>query len=313
MLIFVLALAHSVFCVDVFATNQVTTVSFILDYKTSHTPNNEVILCDFTKVVKAACDHIFINSALWQAFLDALVQKRATFDVNAWQLYDTQLGLMYMRNRAAIEHDGIRYQDFRPIDNPLDDTVINTIINRNWTGDLDKIFDINAWQEYHAHHRHKNMIYMSGHGAQRSTAQEYASIGCGILSDHLIHVALFFNTHLSIDTFVISSCYWPATRLWNALYQAGVATVNYNLISPLLTEEILWLTSCIGCTCAKCTHNTPCFFLTCKTFTSLYISELTPVLQTILCSSDTVLENLNHLQNPTLILAGSSEIISIKP
>jgi hypothetical protein len=290
----------------------VTTVAIIADYKLPNTPNNNSILCDFIKVVKANCEHIFINPTLWSAFLEHHNQGLIPFDATAWEFFDTELGLIYMRNRAAVYHDGILHQQFKRIIDPLDPTVIDTLVNRNWTTDMHTIFNIPAWQAYHADAQHKSMLYMSGHGARRAHSAEYTSIGCGILSPDLVHIASFFNTQLTVTTVVINSCYWTADRLRQELQQAGVETINFTIISPLLSEQMLWLTADPGCQCAKCVRPEPCFFDTCRTFTGLHEAAITPELATILCSSDTVTDNFDYNQTPTLVIAGSAESISIQ-
>lgn len=292
-------------------SKTVTSVAIIADYKLPNTPNNDSILCDFVKVMKAGCDHIFINPTLWFAFLDNLEQHKVNFDPTAWEFYDTTLGLMYLHNTAVSHHEGIQHQQFKRIINPLDLNVIGTIINRNWTGDLDKMFNVPAWQAYFRDQNHKSMVYLSGHGAQRPKTAEYTSIGCGILSDDLTQVALFLNSQLNIDTLVINSCYWTADRLRETLQQAGAPELICTIISPLQTEEMLWLTSDLGCECDRCLRECPSFFDTCRTFTTLHETEITPELSSILCSSDTVIDNIDKMQTPTLIIAGSHELVSI--
>lgn len=288
----------------------VTTVSIIADYKMPNTPDNDTILCDFVKVMKAKGDHIFINSSMWYAFLDKYVQGKVTFDAQAWEFYDTNVGLIYIRNTATPHHEGIQYQQFKRIANPLDLAAIDAVVNANWTADLDKIFNVSGWQAHQA--GQKNMIYLSGHGAQRPKTAEYTSVGCGILSNDLVKVALFFNNQLNVDTLVINSCYWTADRLRETLHLAGAQQLNYTVISPLLTEEMLWLTSDLGCECERCMRDCPSFFETCRTFTGLHEADITPELSTLLCSSDTALDNIDKMQAPTLVMAGTTEPVAIQ-
>jgi hypothetical protein len=310
LIILVAVVALGVFCITNKAqdTKTVTTIGIITDYKMANTPDNDSILCDFVKVIKAECDHIFINPALWFAFLDNLEQQKVSFDPTRWEFYDTNLGLIYLRNSTKPHHEGIQYHQFKPIAKPLE---LETVVSRNWTGDLDKIFNVTVWQEQYSKEKHKCMVYMSGHGAHRADKVGYKSVGCGMISNDFMNVALFFNQELPIDTLVINSCFWTADRLREELQQAGAAELTYTVISPLQTEQMLWLTADLGCECERCTRDCPSFFDTCRTFTGLHEAEITPELSAILCSSDTVMDNIEKMQAPTVIMAGSHEPVSI--
>ncbi len=286
------------------AQGGITAVNFVIDYKIKSMPDNDVILADLHKVIKASGEHIFINPLMWRLYLDELETGHIAIDRAAWQMYDTTIGLLCLKHKDADMHCGINYDQFTLIEDPFDGHFLPDVVNRNWTGDLHKLVDTTIWRR--AHKNKKALLYVSGHGSDRATAEDETAILCGLPEDHMAKIFAFFNDQAPVDVACIQSCSWTAQRLFD-LVKATCNTqeLAYTIISPLQTEEILWLTSLehANCACENCEGES--FFDCCRTATGAYDGQNHATIKDIIYGSDTVRHNSKLQQSPTILAAGT--------
>lgn len=270
--------------------------------------NSTAILEESLKAITTECNHIFLNKSLWKTCITDLDQEAFT---SIWDVYDTHIGLLYIHHKNASFLPGMYMDKCSLIENPFNIETIDTINeDRKWGSTFESLIDVKKWQQYHSNPNNRICVYMNGHGMQRVSTGHESELVCSINAKQFAHLLDFFNTKLHINLLGVQSCYWTAQRiheLMNNIY--GYKTLYFNILTPLNSEEVLWLDTAYNYMNAD--NEKSCFFECCADFTEQYTNKVTDEIKELVYNTDTLSLQQNNKQRATMIAGGTSELVTI--
>ena len=157
------------------------------------------------------------------------------FNPHAWELYDTQIGLLYL-HKKDIPTTGIPTEQFIRL-NTTGHYKPHTNTN-HWSQNVHTLFDVSLWNI--SKEQSKTYIYLHGHGSKRKKPPAY-ELACGMSALQCAHVLKFFNDELHVDLVGIKSCYWSAQRILELMQDAyGYQQLNFHLFTLISMQEKTW-------------------------------------------------------------------------
>lgn len=287
--------------------SSTTEISILSDYNGSEAIGSTAVLEEALKAISVECNHIFFNKMLWNECIGDL--DKDVFK-SIWNVYDTHIGLLYLQHKQAPLLPGMQIHKCTIINDPFDaDQMAAVNENKEWATLFETLFNIRTWQQYHSNPNNRICIYMNGHGMPRMASYDY-DIVCGINAKQFAHLLNFFNKELRINLLGVQSCYWTTARiseLMKDLY--GYTTLNFSILTPLSSEEGLWLDTVQNYIKSEGEKNS--FFECCADITEQYNHQITDEIKQLIYSTDTLSLELNKKQNATMIAGGTSELVTI--
>ncbi len=268
---------------------------------------------EFAKTLDNKPDHLFITPTLWCAYKKKFNKtKHAKTFCDRYHLYNTHIGLLYIKHNDAPKNIGINIRTFTSIPFPFQATAAKQIKTGKWAKKINKLFDMQAWQSYHNQHNRRSFIYMNGHGT-RQMCHFGCSMAAGISGANFAHLLRFFNEDLKIDVFGMQSCFWTSKRILKIMKQHfGYQDLHFSILTPLKSEKELWLTNFEPCSCGECTNNMHyTFFYGLQKVTNSFKGIITQQLKTVIKKIDTLNIPKKRHQSATLIAAGTQSVMNI--
>ncbi len=284
----------------------ITNMSIITDYSDPKFTGSTAVLEEALKTIDAQCDHIFMNKLLWlECIKEDLTEPEFTA---CWDMYDTHIGLLYLKQKSFTDSIGINVHQFSPIEDPFNLQEIDGVKDDTWPQQLDTLFDINTWRMYHSNPKSKIIVYMNGHGTRRAGHLEFELAG-GIRATSFAALLTFFNDQLNIHLLGVQSCYWTTKRIHELMQQYGYDTLNFTILTPLSIEKGLWLDTVHNYLHKK--DKASCFFDCCVSFTQCFNNEVTDEIKEMLNNTDTLQLKENKGQRATVMAAGTDQVITV--
>lgn len=156
------------------------------------------------------------------------------FNEKAWDFFDTQKGLYYLRPKNNPKDIGLKIETFKKINDPFTFTAAQQ--QSNWVSGFMELFDLEKWHTVHKNGK-KKIVCISGHGTQRTCKIARA---CGVPVDEFVKLMFYFNDTLCIDTLGVQSCYWPGMRILELMEQEKKKHFDFQLITPINKERVLY-------------------------------------------------------------------------
>lgn len=292
----------------------ISDLSIIIDYHDPAETESTAVLDETLKTMSSGCSHLFLNKKLWISCINdtyfAQLDANSKKDFCAqWNCYDTQKGLLYFSYKESINALGVKIDTFKRIDDPFNNDIITAIKDDfNWPTHFDALFDLQACVANHNNPESKIVVYMNGHGTPRIDNLAYELV-CGISAPQFAHLLTFFNNTLHISLLGVQSCHWTAQRIKELMTKhAHVNQINFTILTPLSTEEGLWLDT-IGNYMNKKNDGRSCFFDCCCDIAD---SEMTIAdIKKLTYNTDTLKLPQNDTQKATVVTANSNELIVI--
>ncbi len=283
-----------------------TNMSIITDYFDPKFTGSTAVLEEALKTIDAQCDHIFINKLLWlECIKDDL---EASEFMPYWDVYDTHIGLLYVKQKSCTDTIGINVQQFSLIADPFNKDEIDKVNDDAWPQQLPALFDLNTWRAYHNNPKSKIVVYMNGHGTRR-VGQLQAELASGIRATSFATLLRFFNDQLMVHVVGIQSCFWTAERIYELMQEHGYDKLNFTILTPMSIEKGLWLDTINNYLNKK--DKVACFFDCCVSFTQCFNNEVTNEIKQMINNTDTLQLIQNKGQQATIIAAGTTELITV--
>ena len=250
------------------APTVATNISIITDYFDPKFTGSTAVLEEALKTIDAQCDHLFINKLLWTE----CIQDLDTQEFKAqWDMYDTHIGLLYLKQKSCTDNIGIKVHTFSPIKDPFNLQEVDEVKDDKWPQQFDTLFDLNSWRMHHNNPSSRIVVYMNGHGTRR-VGQLESELAGGIRATSFATLLTFFNDQLNIHLLGVQSCFWTAERIYELMQQHGYDTLNFTILTPLSIEKGLWLDTIHNYLNKK--DKVSCFFDCCVSFTQSFDNEV---------------------------------------
>ncbi len=284
----------------------VTNLSIITDYFDPKFTGSTAVLEEALKTIDAQCDHMFMNKLLWLECIQEDLTKPEF--MACWDMYDTHIGLLYLKQKSVTDDIGIKVQQFSPIKDPFNLQEINEVKNDRWPQQFDTLFDLNSWRMYHSNPGSRIVVYMNGHGTRR-IGQFESELAGGIRATSFATLLQFFNDQLHIHLLGVQSCFWTAERIHELMQQHGYTTLNFTILTPLSIEKGLWLDTVHNYLNKK--DKVSCFFDCCMSFTQSFNNEVTDEIKEMINNTDTLQLIQNKGQRATIMAAGTNQLMTV--
>ncbi len=280
-----------------------TSICIFDDHLDAHTSKNNAILYEFKKTLHAQAEHIFITPYVWNSFITSLSKHEQQPFIKNWDIFDTHIGLFYLKHKHAANQVGIRLSTFDQLSQPFRKQKRKYV---RWTSTFNTLFDLAQWKTYHQKNPEHKFIYMNGHGSPRGCHYS-CEFACGISATKFASILKFFNDDLKIDLVGIQSCYWTSKRIFEVMKKKyGYKHLTYSIITPLRSEKPLWVTDLPKqCSCSKSSYY--CFYEGIKRIVQNYHGKITSKMKAIAQHIDTIKVRKNKNQGINMILAGSDK------
>lgn len=282
--------------------NHGISIAIFNDAPYPNMPDNNAILYELKKTMLAKAPYILVAPYAWNKLSSSLSKQEQKIFLQEWKIFDTTIGLFLLKHNNAPSHAGIKESMCIPLAQPFKQH--NIPYNKNWSRLFASLFNIKEWHAYHAMHKESSFIYINGHGSPKAFSYRYEQ-ACGITTSDFAHILKFFNDTLKINLLGVQSCYWTSARILEVMQNKyNYQTLTYNIITPLKSEEELWITD--SSFQYYCQQPTYCFYEGIKRMMHQYKGRLTQRMKLIMKNIDNLKEVKNQNQRITMIMAGSN-------
>ncbi len=278
-----------------------TTMALFTDYDHPSEHNGRAIVYETLKTIDGGCSHIFINKKLFKELEQFVFPEMFIQD---WQVYDTHIGLLYLRSTKATEQLGIKIDTFTLLEQPFDATTLQNVKDGSWTDQFHTLFDLKVWHAYHAHPKSKTVVYTNGHGTADIDSYALETL-IGVSAQRFAQLLTFFNDQLRITFLGLQSCHWTAERVQKLMQkEAGIKQVRFTLLTPAHIEKPIWIETHIN----YLNNASPSFFDTCCETAYAFEGDLTKEIAETIKNTDTFQLVGNKNQQASLLAAGDTTI-----